>query len=414
MHVNKNNTKCIYAHGGVCISTDGYVKPCCHFKSDFKGIGVKKRPHWTKNHRETDEWKSLIDNLDNGIRDERCSKCWDLEDAGNESMRLSSNHDQQNNSITKTPWSYVDLKLGTKCNLMCNMCSGTSSSLLAKEQWDNKNEDWLSQGPSANNKKNITKEKAWNEYKGAGYTNILQWWENPKFYEKIKKNAQHIRTLKFTGGEPTLIPQVSEVMDYMIDHGYAQMQEIMITTNGTHTGMDIYEKMLKFRKARINLSVDGTGAFYNYIRYPHTWDRWTRNTKNVLFYKDKLQINYQFTASVFNLFNIREMEKWFIEEGGYPETNFFINYLFYPKRQNIQYLPDDTLQRAVDYLAGGDTLSKNITRFITNTPNISLRNKQRAHKELKYDTLQKDRLRPARPNYDTIDNNLIRLRDLFI
>ena len=44
------------------------------------------------------------------------------------------------------------------------------------------------------------------EYERTGYTDKLQWYQNPKFYDKIKENAKDIRTLKFTGGEPTLIP----------------------------------------------------------------------------------------------------------------------------------------------------------------------------------------------------------------
>ena len=32
----KDNTKCIFAHGGMSISTNGYTKPCCQIK---KGEG---------------------------------------------------------------------------------------------------------------------------------------------------------------------------------------------------------------------------------------------------------------------------------------------------------------------------------------------------------------------------------------
>ena len=34
----KDNTKCIFAHGGMSISTNGYTKPCCQIK---KGEGEK-------------------------------------------------------------------------------------------------------------------------------------------------------------------------------------------------------------------------------------------------------------------------------------------------------------------------------------------------------------------------------------
>ena len=218
--------------------------------------------------------------LNNGIKDKRCQKCWDLEKTGNNSMRMNTAGNYSHHStVNTTPWSYLDLKLGSKCNLMCNMCDAGVSSLIAKEQYENVDEGWLKKSNDNNGPPHISKGRAWREYERAGFTDNLQWWQDPKFYDKIKENAQHIRTLKFTGGEPTLIPQVHEVMDYMIKTGHANHINIVITTNGTYKGTDIYEKMSNFETARINLSVDGTGDVYNYIRYPHTWDRWTRNTK---------------------------------------------------------------------------------------------------------------------------------------
>ena len=411
---SETNTKCVYAHGAVCVSTDGFVKPCCHLK-----VGEDKQPFWDENHTEHPWWKSLLHNLDNGIKDERCQKCWDLEELGNPSMRMNTSGKYNHHAtVNTTPWSYLDLKLGTKCNLMCNMCDANSSSLLAKEQWENLDEGWLRKEGRLNDKNNspfIRKGRAWREYERAGFTNKLQWWQDPKFYDKIKENAQHIRTLKFTGGEPTLIPQVHEIMDYMLESGHADHINITITTNGTYKGTDIYEKMCKFKSARINLSVDGTGDVYNYIRYPHTWDRWTKNTKQLLKYADKIKIHYQFTASIFNLFNIREMEDWIFTDGGYDNgvtINYHTNYVFNPKWQNIRYLPWDTLDRAVVYLKDGHRISNDIIRFIWGGQDISDEEKSMQMEQLKYDTELKDRIRVKRPNWDTIDNNMLRLKDI--
>ena len=435
---SKTNTKCVYAHGAVCVSTDGFVKPCCHLK-----IGRELPPFWNENHIEHPWWKSLLHNLDNGVKDERCQKCWDLEELGNASMRMNTSGDYSHHAnVTTTPWSYLDLKLGTKCNLMCNMCDANASSLIAKEQWENIDEGWLRKaGPSKlqvegyedpNNTPFIQKGRAWREYERAGYTDKLQWWQNPKFYDKIKENAKDIRTLKFTGGEPTLIPQVHEIMDYMLESGHADHINITITTNGTYKGTDIYEKMCRFKSARVNLSVDGTGDVYNYIRYPHTWKRWENNTKKLVElckskaktnasvrlgrgYQSKLKVNYQFTTSVFNLFNIREMEDWILTTGGWDNgvtVNYHPNYVFNPKWQNIRYLPWDTLDRAVVYLKDGHRISNAIIRFIWGGEDISDEEKAMQMEKLKYDTELKDRIRVKRPNWDTIDNDMLRLKDI--
>jgi MoaA/NifB/PqqE/SkfB family radical SAM enzyme len=402
MDVNKKNTLCVYAHGGICMSTDGMNKPCCSILTPRNN----QPPMWNENHGETDWWKSLRNNLANGVKDQRCDKCWDQEAAGIRSMRLGSNERLENDLVTEHEWSYVDLKLGSKCNLMCNMCDAASSSLIAKEKWNNHKEGWWHK--SGNSKD--SKKKIWADYKQAGLTDELQWWQNPAFYEKIKENAKHIRTLKFTGGEPTLIPQVHEVMDYMLETGHSSHIELSLTTNGTYKGTDIYEKMCQFKSAKINLSVDGTDANYDYIRYPHTWKQWTRNTKQMLLFASDMNISYQFTVSVFNLFNIREFEKWVHEEGRRDLINYHSNFVYRPKAQNVRFLPDDTIQRAVDYLEGGDKIAKDAIKHITNGTTSP---KEMQWGILKQDTELKDRLRPKRPNWDTIDNNMLRLKDLF-
>ena len=68
-------------------------------------------------------------------------------------------------------------------------------------------------------------------------------------------------------------------MDYMFEKLCRPHINIIITTNGTYKGTDIYEKMCRFKSTRVNLSVDGTGDVYNYIRYPHTWKRWKQHKK---------------------------------------------------------------------------------------------------------------------------------------
>ena len=408
--VNESNTLCALAYGGINISTDGSNKPCC----SMLHTGNLNPPPWSADHMKTEWWQDLIHNLENGIKDQRCHRCWELEKAGNKSLRLSSNHYLKDGELTLHPWSHVDLKLGSKCNLMCVMCSGSASSLIAKELWENKDERWLARN---NFYEELPKIKRW--YEQAGYTEKLQWWQDPKFYDKLKSNAEHIRTLKFTGGEPTLIPQVMEVIDYMLETRHSEHIKIVITTNGTYKGTDIYEKMCRFKSAKVNLSVDGTGDVYNYIRYPHTWKRWENNTKKLVElckgYQGKIKIGYQFTTSVFNLFNIREMEDWILTTGGYDNgvtVNYHANYVFNPKWLNIRYLPWDTLDRAVLYLKDGHKISKAIIRFIWGSDDISDEEKAMQMEKLKYDTELKDRIRVKRPNWDTIDNDMLRLKDI--
>ena len=402
----KDNTKCIFAHGGMSISTNGYTKPCCQIK---KGEGEK--PHWSEDHNESQWWASLRDNLDNGIKDSRCVKCWDLEASGIQSMRLCGNEFQEEDKVNIHPWSYVDLKLGSKCNLMCSMCKSPSSSLIAKEMYDNMDEQWpgeLEEGLFPSHHEEFKKQTR-KYYELGGFTEKKQWYEDPAFYDKLKSNAEHIRTLKFTGGEPTVIPQVHEVMDWMVKSGHAKHIHIRITTNGTNKSLKLWEDMLHFRSSQIRMSVDGTGANYNYIRYPHSWEQWQQNIKQLQLYKGEIKLNYQFTMSAFNLFNIVEMSKWFHEVGGCKSYRggYTLHPVFWPRHHNVRYLPDDVLEKALIYLKEGQKKYPKMTttaiNFIESRPYISIEEKNEVMQKLKQDTLIKDKLRVKRPNYDSID-----------
>jgi len=428
MYSNLKNTKCIFAYGGITVRAHGGIKPCCH----MVGTGVSnKQPIWDREYTDSNWLNNLKDNLNNGIKDKQCIKCWDLEKSGLDSARTGLGNRLYNAGlITEQPWSYVDLCLGSKCNLMCTMCTGSSSSLIAKEQWENKEEDWPEYKDQSFN----------NNYKLGGWTDKLQWWENPKFYELIKLNAEHIRTLKFTGGEPTTIPNVHKLMRWMIKSGHSKHIDICITTNGTYKGTDIYETMCEFKSANLTFSVEGTEDVYNYIRYPHTWKRWTRNIKNAQVYRGEIKIRYQVTVSPFNLFNIKELAIWLNEEGGvkhsensyrgrkyhhnqnpnfeggvkHNQNSYHENFVNNPKYHDIRYLPRDTLERAIEYLKDGDrVLCSRTTKFITGRPDISEIELKTVQYELKRDTLIKDKLRTKRSNYDSIDNNKLRLKDLF-
>ena len=72
----------------------------------------------------------------------------------------------------------------------------------------------------------------------------------------------------------------------------------------------------------------------------------------------------------------------------------------------------DTLDRAVVYLKGGKRISGDVIRFIWGGEDISDEEKMQEMNNLKYDTELKDRIRVKRPNWDTIDNDMLRLKDI--
>ena len=80
--------------------------------------------------------KQLRSDFKAGKKPASCKKCWDEEDAGIKSKRIHwaetfSQHDEVSNTIfiddtVNASVQYVDLKLGTICNLKCRICGSAS------------------------------------------------------------------------------------------------------------------------------------------------------------------------------------------------------------------------------------------------------------------------------------------------
>ena len=115
----------------------------------------------------------------------------------------------------------LDLKLGNYCNLSCRMCSSYSSSTYASE---------------FPKKKKILKETGIdlgiNDYEKHNVQS--KWYNEPKFVDTIKKMINDgLRHLKFTGGEPLMVPSVKKLLNYCIEQNKAKNIELVLITNGT-------------------------------------------------------------------------------------------------------------------------------------------------------------------------------------
>jgi MoaA/NifB/PqqE/SkfB family radical SAM enzyme len=88
--------------------------------------------------------------------------------------------------------------------------------------------------------------------------------------------------IHFTGGETMLMPEVAEVVDYLIADGRASKMSITVTTNVTRVDVRLIEQLKKFRKFTLYLSIDGTGAQFEYIRVPARWSRVSENVRQLV------------------------------------------------------------------------------------------------------------------------------------
>jgi MoaA/NifB/PqqE/SkfB family radical SAM enzyme len=255
---------CILPWISIETSPVGTVRPCCLAKDEItKPTGEKYL--LKQNNLEEIYQSEYMQNLRQefllGQRPKTCSRCWEEEAAGRVSKRMNSRvrlkeyYDQVDwaNTSPNQLW-FIDLKLGNICNLKCRICGSWSSSKWVQEEID--------YVPDLVNRKEhlaykFLQQGAWPR-------------ESPDFWENLKSLLPNIRYFEFTGGEPFLIQQHFDLLEYAAEHGHSQHIDIHYNTNGT-VFPDAAELWSKFNRVEIAFSIDNIGERFELERYGADW-----------------------------------------------------------------------------------------------------------------------------------------------
>jgi len=87
-----------------------------------------------------------------------------------------------------------------------------------------------------------------------------------------------------------------------------------VTTNGTILNDEIFERMSKTKSAHLRLSVDSIGNNYEFIRWPHRWNKMHKNLDYLRNNKiDNVQISVNNLVNIFNFEFLPEIEEYFYD-----------------------------------------------------------------------------------------------------
>lgn len=280
------STICAYPFVHMDIEPDGEMQFCCAVGTgknlDNQGRKFNVTTHSISESWNSDSMKSLRTNLINGVQDPRCEFCWGRERNNNKSYRTGGfvtfpleqikdrikEATENNGYLSQLPYDY-QVATGNLCNLGCKMCGSkwsTNYSKFFKRFHDTVAEinfvkDSLSV-PIASNE--FHKEHDWPVTIGL---------------EKIfEGNYDSIRTLYLTGGEPTIIKEVQDFLEKLVELGYSNRIRIRPNTNCTNINKQFLEVLSKFQAVDLILSLDGIDEIANIQR---TFSDWPTILKNV-------------------------------------------------------------------------------------------------------------------------------------
>ena len=284
-----------------------------------------------------------------GKRPQSCHNCWEFEDAGLESIRT-----QVYNKITplspegltvdtEVDLQYIEIRASNLCNFSCRMCSPIDSNQIAME---------LEEKPHL---------KQWllvDENQQTALEEITE-----EDFNQIKKSLPNAKWIMLTGGEPMIIKQYYDLLDYMNTNNISQNVTLQFHTNASVYNKKTVEKLQGFKSLYITLSLDGANQVAEYQRYGTDWSTVEKNC----FELAKLKNCYLSVNSALSAYTILDLENFtkFLLTLYNANTNTWFNMKLvqYPKPMKIYVLNNELRERAIQQIELSEQLIKDIPNF---------------------------------------------------
>lgn len=267
----KTNTAfCILPFIHLYINESNNLHTCCH------GSPIKEHDSSFDFYNDTN-FELIRTRMKDGIQDDHCGACYQLEDNGGESVRIRNTIEWANKlqlrdiNTVETKLRYYDIRNDNLCNLACRTCRPEASSQLEKEY---KKLNWKTRG-------NINK---------STLTQIID-------YDTVEE-------VYIAGGEPMIMPEFTKFLVTAIAQNRTDIRLIIIT-NITKVNHNILSLLSQFDTVSVTISLDGYDSVNEYIRWPFNWSIVEKNIKLLTKLTSNISVNV--TVSIYNITRLHEL-----------------------------------------------------------------------------------------------------------
>lgn len=355
-----NKSFCILPFIHLATHPIGTVTPCCitDMENDVStakknGLNMFLNKDSLTDISNSSGFSTIRKKMLNGEFPSECKTCYYSEKNNIYSKRMESNskfkhlidgaieNTESNGKLKKNNYKYIELRLGTVCNLKCITCNPFSSN-----RW---NED-------VSVFKNTEFEKSY--FKCDIRT---EWFRDTKFYDELLTQCDELEEVWINGGEPTLIKEHGYFLEKLIENGKSKDINLHYSLNMTDVPDRFIEIWKKFKHVRIHLSIDDLDERNDYIRYGSKWNNIMDNFKKIIEYKDVFRIEVCQTVSAYNVFNIDNFKKMcldydvivahnYVNHPGFQHVSIIPSEMKDEILNNIKYLRDDEKNRLITEL----------------------------------------------------------------
>lgn len=345
----------------------GTVRACCQmiYNDESSQFGLIKKANGkpltsddsiTRN-RNLPLWKELRSSMLKGEKHQACKLCWDEEDAGTTSKRqwsdkifpkmkeLAFDKTKEDGTISNKqfPLQWWDLRFGNKCNLKCRTCNPSNSSL------------WYDDHMALEGTSKTTINMDGRDFdiveKNGRYDipAMKEWYEDSRLWNDLIDNLDSVKRLYFTGGEPTVNDKHMELLEHIVEKGFAKDITLEYNSNIAASPEKFIDLWKEFKMVTIGISMDGIFEHFEYIRNPAKWKRAMRTIEllDTDIRLTNLKANFTVTVSVMNLFHLPDMITW-IREQNFKRImdDIHVHLVHYPEIYSICNLPTEMKEQA--------------------------------------------------------------------
>ena len=347
----QSKTFCMHPFTGLATREDGAICVCCRSHPVGFIQDATLEDIWNN-----DTIKRIRKQVLNNERPAECQPCFSLEDQGVESLRqrhiagkipearinLYPNAVDKLNEDYSMPFEIpsIELKLNNLCNLKCRMCHPMDSTA-----WN----DWSEVKEFYKKESNIMYAII-EEYNLENKPHLDKFQDSPEWWASLEKLLPYFRRVEFAGGEPLMDPQHYKILDMLKPYG-ANI-ELKYATNGTTLGISkgrtVHEYWPHFRSVAVNVSLDGIGDVYNYIRSNSDWEEVVAHIKEIKTIPNVSRVVGAVAVQVSNILILDKMIEYFLND---LEIVFHAHIVKYPNVLSVQVLPKELKMDAIIKLA---------------------------------------------------------------
>ena len=349
-------TFCVYPWMELLVGPSSNVRLCC-----IAETAVQDENHRAYNFEE-DSLESYWNSY--GLRQVRkkmlagekikaCEHCYHQESIGRTSYRQSFNKhwlesengkdilnrvekSKKNNFRVEEPPLYMDIRPGNLCNLKCRMCNPGSSSKIYKEQ-----KELLESHPQMTSLIET-------DYFKKNEKKFHNWYKKKEIWDITYKWTKGIKQLYFTGGEPTLIKENWNLINYVIEKNYSKNIDLVFNINCTQAPSKLLDTFKYFSNVTLSFSIDGYKETQEYIRYPSKWIEIEANIVKILKNGQKnVQFYFSPVVQVYNILSLVDFFNWVTELQQYYKTTYSLIMCTSPRFLDIAILPKNIKQEAL-------------------------------------------------------------------